>query len=484
MSSLASAASGMARATGTFLIAVLVGLFGGLMAVGLGKKALVVVPVLVGAAAMLMTPYSALYAIVAIVPMNLTIVGPITVTRLVVLFAFVIITFQVFRREIPKPQLLLGLEGSLAFLFFAWIAFGIVFGGGGELVERLGPFFIFASVFFIVLNYADSPHRLQMICLTLTICGVGQAILALAHARYGIQPFGGWQAQLDANNADGEVRVAGTTSHPIILAGYMQMVIVAAIMFVCTSSNKFLRVLTALAVPLLLAGWWHTYSRSSWVGMSVMILVGMLLVSRITRLMAIIGIVILGSLLITHDFSMRAVVDTIEGLAAFNSVTTDGGLAAGSESLQWRHENWAAAIRIFKEAPLFGVGFDLSVYQMIDNLPLGATAHNYIQPATPHNMFLHLLAETGIVALLLFLSLWAVGVQGLVRAAHHPELRPFAIGALTILAGLGTTFFFNPLPRDIWFTLAFVISISRLGRQMVPLSKAPPGYLSALPLRR
>lgn len=484
MSTLTANSMTALRALGRTLLAVFTGLLAGLLAVVGGKKGVVVLPALVIAFAMMMFPYSALYAIVAVVPVTIEIAGPITVTRLVVLFAFCIVVFQVMRRQIPPPRIFLSPESTIAFLFFFWVSCGIIFGGGGELVLRLGPFFIFATVFFIVVNYTNTPDRLYWVCFTLVISGIGQGVLAIADARFGFQPFGGWQAELAAENADGETRVTGTTIHPIMLAGFMQIALCATMMFIAASRSKWMILGALLAVPFILAGFWFAYSRSSWIGMALMVFVGMLVASRFTRALALIGGGVGLVLLITHGFSLKAVIETIEGLAAFSSLSTDAGLSQGSESLSWRQENWAAALNMFKENPWFGVGFDRSVYLMIQYLPLGATAHNYTVPATPHNIFLHMLAETGFVAFGLFVSLWISAFLGLFRAARHPQLRPYALGSFAILAGVAGTFFFNPMPRDVWFTLGFVSAVAHLGRKMVPPRPAPAGYRSILPLSR
>ncbi len=464
MSGLTSFITGSARATQAAILSVGVGVISGISVAVLGMKSLVLVPMLAVFAAMLMIPYSGFYAMIATTPVNVEIAGPITVTRLVLLLCFVSILVQTSRRQIPPFRVMIWPGGTIALLFFAWLAFASIAIGKGGVLERLGPHVIYASVFFVVLNYADTPKRLHSVFVILVGMGVFEAGLAFAEVFVGFQPFGGWHSELADLQGEDEIRAVGTSAHPIGFAVFFQLVIVAAVTLILTEKSRAFRILLLFLVPLFLATWWFTYSRSSWIGMGLIVLVGMLLASKITRVLAIFGSVVLLGLLVAHDFSLSAIAQSLQNLVAVSKVASTAGLSEGSESLRWRFENWAAAWSIFKEYPLFGIGLDLSVYASLSHLPPGAVAHEYAAAGVPHNMFLLVLAEAGIISFLLFLLIWVVALRSLIAAGRVPELRAYTIAVFAMLVGVTGTYFFNPMGREAWLVLAMCMALGRISR--------------------
>ena len=202
------------------MLGLLVGLFSTIGAL--------LVPGLVAVAAMLAIPYSGLYATVAIVPVNVMITDQITVTRLVVLAALAVTAFQAFTRRTPMPRLFVWPEGVAAIAFFgAIVASAVAFGLSG-LLSRVGPYIIYAAIFFLVLNQAADPVRLRRLLWIILIVGLLQTVLVIAEARFNFVPFGGWHAELAERRGADEVRVVGTHAHPILLAGFYQVAIAIA----------------------------------------------------------------------------------------------------------------------------------------------------------------------------------------------------------------------------------------------------------------
>lgn len=455
---------GMINAARSVMLTLWVGVLSGLSVLALGTKSVVLVPALACVAGLMLIPYSGLYAIVATTPVNVVLAGPVTVARLALLLCFCSILVQSGRGQIPVPRLFLWPEGIAPALFFLWLGFATFATGQGGLVGRLGPFAIYGFIFFVVLNYTDTVGRLRTIFVVLVLIAGVQALLAMIETQFGVILLRGANEELASTSRSEEFRFTGTSTHPIALAGFLQLALAAAGTLGLTSRNRKIRVLCLLMVPALLATWWVTYSRSSWIGMATMILTAMFLLSRVTRMMAIIGSVAALILLAQHDYSAPAVLDTLQGLISANEVETTAGLAGGSDSLLWRFENWAAAWAIFKEHPVLGIGLEMSRGASFSHLPLGAVAHQYIDTAVPHNLFLFILAETGIVSFVLFVLIWITALQGLLVASRQSALRPYAIGLFTGLVGVTGTYFFNPMPREIWLALALCLALGRVAR--------------------
>jgi hypothetical protein len=97
----------------------------------------------------------------------------------------------------------------------------------------------------------------------------------------------------------------------------------------------------------------------------------------------------------------------------------DWNVESGTDSLEEgdvtslvRIQLWVYATKRFLASPLFGMGwarFNDPQTEFIDAPPLlsiGAKADNKISPATAHNSYFHLAAESGLIGLVLYLSLW------------------------------------------------------------------------------
>lgn len=446
----------------------------GVIAAVFSFKGAVVLPALVAAGVMLAVPYSALYAVVAVVPVNVQITDTITVTRLVIVGSLGLIAFQALTRKVPMPTPFLWPYGVAGLAFFTAILVSVLAAGGSGLLGRFGSFIIYAVVFFVVLNQADDPDRFRRVLWVIVGAAVLQALLVMAEAFYGFTPFGGWHQELAEERGADSIRVVGTHAHPITLAGFFQVSIAAAVGLAVISRSTLVRLGLLVAVGLFFIGWWYTFARSSWIGMLVLVGAAMLAATRTTRALALIGMFFGVLLLALYDFSPGAIIRDIESLATVRSATQTAEVASGSESLLWRLENWGAALNMFFAHPLFGVGIDQSPTIAWDYLPLGASAHNYIDTAVPHNMFLQLAAEAGLPALAAFLVLWVLAFRALWRAASVETLRAYAVIVFVILAGQLGTFMFNPMPREIWLTLALAMVLGRMAERVAPVATAAP----------
>lgn len=448
---------------GVFVGTLSVGLVAGASVAALGTKAVLLVPALALALVMLLLPYSPLYMIIATIPVNVEIAGPITVARLAIVFGVFVAIWQAIKNQIPFPSIPWP-EGALGAAFFLWIVVTTLVVPTGGFLARVGPYIVYAAIFFSVLIYAQSLRRVRLVMIILVSVAVAQAALVMAEALFNFVPFGGWQAELAQERGTEEVRVVGSSAHPIILAGFFQVVLTMAILLAAMSRTWRWRVILFAVAGLFLLGWWYTFARSSWIGMGLMAFVAMMLYSGSTRIFALVGGSVLFVLLWGHDFSPSALIRSVESLGAVRSVASTAGLAEGSESMSWRAENWASALAMWVESPVFGVGLDQSPLYTLQYLPRGATAHQYIGAAVPHNMFILLLSEAGLPAFLLFVSLWITAFVSVRRAWAFADLRPYAFALTVMMAGQIGTFFLNPLPREIWLTMALSMVLGRLAR--------------------
>lgn len=203
--------------------------------------------------------------------------------------------------------------------------------------------------------------------------------------------------------------------------------------------------LVALAI-VLTAGLALSQSRGAFVAAAVMVVVATALAGRLrTKIAAVLGVVIVSGVGYYFLLAPEAVQHRVNSL-----LRTDvyGGIADGSG----RRELWQRAIDLIKAQPLHGVG-----------------ARNYRavtgESLVVHNTYLEVLAEVGLVGLLLFLFVIVGVIKVLVSALRRgdtgqPPAHWQARGVLVGLAGLLTAYVFisGEFQHQLWWLLGWALA--------------------------
>ena len=118
---------------------------------------------------------------------------------------------------------------------------------------------------------------------------------------------------------------------------------------------------------------------------------------------------------------------------------------------------WAAALSMFHSAPVLGHGASSYVAHYraaMPELPSWVTTESHVTP-WPHNLYLELLAEQGLVGLLAFLALAGVGLFLLARIvrSRHADVRCLGAGAGAALIAFLTAAFFELSFLRVWVTI-------------------------------
>lgn len=251
----------------------------------------------------------------------------------------------------------------------------------------------------------------------------------------------------------GIARLRGPMPEPLLFGSYLLAVVpitAAAALRARGRARRWRAAVALLGVLCLVA----TFSRGAWLGAAVtlgVLAVGSLrgILGRPTARQASVGVAGFLAVLAVGAWALtgRAPWELPELLLSRLTQT-----AAGHDmSNLTRFWSWAAAWRLFTEAPLTGVGwggFGLHFYAVA---PAGADAAHFGWPVT-NSLPLLVLAETGIVGL----SLWAVALWPSLRALVAPRPGPAAFVLAAVCAGLlaqGLTFSQWNLPH-LWLAVA------------------------------
>jgi O-antigen ligase len=123
----------------------------------------------------------------------------------------------------------------------------------------------------------------------------------------------------------------------------------------------------------------------------------------------------------------------------------EGNLEEGDVTALVRVQLWVYASKRFLASPLFGMGWgrfndpDADFIDASPYLSVAAKGKNTLSPATAHNSYFQLAAESGLIGLLLYLSLWVALYRRCGRAAKM--LKPIRELRAYFVAGQGLIVF-------------------------------------------
>jgi O-antigen ligase len=162
------------------------------------------------------------------------------------------------------------------------------------------------------------------------------------------------------------------------------------------------------------------------------------------------------------------------GARALGAFTREKSLSVVNRTMMWR-----SALRLWREAPIQGAGLCSfrPEYPRLQAAILAAEPDrgwNYVVTWLPHENFLYLLSETGLIGLALFLGLWGLAcVSGLRRAGRGDGLSLAALLAASGMLGVSLlNTFSNIAPTAVGFFFV-------LGLMAWPEAAADPGSANA-----
>jgi putative inorganic carbon (HCO3(-)) transporter len=357
-------------------------------------------------------------------------------------FAFFAGTIAYARRErIDIRQLLFA--GGLTWALIAYLSIAILSalafnqgtGAAARELMRLGSYLCFYYSINALIETDDQFNRAFKALMLSSICvalfGLYQFLLgdysAVYHALY---PF-----QDEAQKApEWSGRITSFLGHFNSLAGYLNLQIPLFIALALRASNQSVRRLARLALALSGIALVLTQSRGALLATVVILLLAAWLLAptlrlRIRWLMAMTAIGVVAAILLGLMFQR------LSGIDDYTEVT--------------RLAVWAGACSVFAGSPVMGIGFGnlRSVLASFIDLP-----DDFIIDA--HNLYLELLAETGIVGFLIFALLIFVALRRAWRLLRdrHDELNPIVgFAALAAVIGVlvhgGVDYMFHTSPQ-------------------------------------
>ena len=249
------------------------------------------------------------------------------------------------------------------------------------------------------------------------------------------------------------LRVYSTLENPNVLAEYLLLTIPFSMAFVVFEKNWLARIFFVGTTGVMLLCMVLTYARGAWLGLIFAVAVFLIMIDRRLIFLGIIGLVALYFVL----------PDSI--LDRFSSI---GNLTDGSTS--YRVSIWMATIAMLRDFWLVGVGPGVAAYNRI--YPI--YGYNAVNAPHSHNLFLQIICDAGVFALVIFVMLLFSYVRELATAIKrntNRELNIFRIAALSAMAGFvlqGMTdysFYNYRVTLTFWCVIGLAIALTRIGKE-------------------
>jgi O-antigen ligase len=230
--------------------------------------------------------------------------------------------------------------------------------------------------------------------------------------------------------------------------------------------KAILRILAGWALAVCVLSVFYTYSRSAFLGLIVALVV--MLIDRRVKLSTMFATILLFSVLLT--FMPAQYTDRLLTLTDF--FPKSGANLTSEDSFRGRISENLSAWRMFADHPLLGVGIhNYGVNYQSYSREIGLDSRT--EERTPHNFYLEIASEMGLVGLSwLCILLWLV-IRGLLKArrdlknigSQEYDGLIVAIG-ISILGFLITSLYQHlAFPRYFWILFGIALAIPNIIRQ-------------------
>ncbi|MBW7937249.1 MAG: O-antigen ligase family protein [Flavobacteriales bacterium] len=288
----------------------------------------------------------------------------------------------------------------------------------------------------------DTPQKIKVVMGAFVIAALVSAIYSIPRGFVG-------------ETISESVRIAGLAGGANTAARYF-IVAIAFISYLRSENKYFLmRLLLLIAIGILLYGTILTLSRTG-----LLLLAGLISMSFVfqrankNRLQVIIIIVVAIAVIWTYAENLLGILSTILP-----------SVVEGSDTVGLRYGLWQAGLRMWADHPILGVGMG----RYVENL--ATYGWDLIPPhrlqLTAHNMYIAVLAETGLVGLGIFLAALIQNIADLRHSGANEEKTLSSLShtwlivfLLLLLGGVTKT---DQIDKLLWISIGIPLAIRQIG---------------------
>ncbi len=248
-------------------------------------------------------------------------------------------------------------------------------------------------------------------------------------------------------------RAFSTLYNPNVLGSYFILIISIALAGFKSSDGRYSLILNTLVLITGGVCMVLTFSRGAWMGLAVSILVILVFGRRKRLILTILAVSLLTALIALPEFK------TIMSRINLDFISNDS-----SNTYRWYL--WKFAVKTFTEHPLVGSGIGSFGFY----IPSHFKAPGYLV-SHAHNIYLQLLAETGILGFTAFISFVLTSMYvsfKLFRSSPCDQTRSLALGVMASSAGLlahgsvDATLYLPQLSVFVWISIAVIRNLGEM----------------------
>ena len=342
--------------------------------------------------------------------------------------------------------------------------------------QRLSEILKGLLTFIVVTNLTRSELTLRRVVWALVLSGAFLATISVYQvATHSLdQDFGGFGRTKIAEivGESREPRIAGSLSDPNFYAQILVMLAPLALYRLWDEPRLSRKLLAGYALATVTLAAVFTYSRGGAIALGIVLLLAMLQ-KRISLKYFLIGALTLAplTLVIPQSFGER--------LGTLTQLAPDENSSAEGEDSSFRHRQMlmTVALHMFEDHPVFGVGagnYSENYSEYANRMGMTQRSfENFGEPTFPHELYLQIGAETGVVGLISFFSIIA-GTMASLLAAYRSFRGAGAIGSANIVVSLGlavaaflltSLFLHATYIYYLWLIVAIVAAARQVGRR-------------------
>jgi putative inorganic carbon (hco3(-)) transporter len=331
------------------------------------------------------------------------------------------------------------------------------------------------AIYFLLTNVVRSLDDLRVATWVLLAVGGVLGMLA-AHQQltsnfgsdyYGFSQVSGAEIGADPITDQGQPRLAGPIGEKNRYAQILTVLVPLGLFRMWGERRRILQVAALVATGFIGVGIVLSFSRGAALGLAA--LVGLMIILRYIRPVQVVALALAGLALLATQPTYFERLTTIQAVAG--ATGTRGEAAVEDGSIRKRANEMIAAALVFADHPVIGVGRGLfPVYYGVYGDEVGLIQDAEARQA--HNLFLGILAETGILGFTAFMAIFSATLFDLARVrrrwlARAPAVADMATAyGLAIVAYLTTGMFLHlAYERYLWVLLALAGVAAVIGLQ-------------------
>ena len=353
-----------------------------------------------------------------------------------------------------------------------------------QIIDTTREFIVCFALINLIVSKRLYVHTIWMLLLVGAVLGtltVFQEVTQTHNSNY--LGFARVKIAFIAEGLSDRPRAAGPTGEPLALGQQLTVLVPLGLWAVMQARSWFARFAGAFATIACIAGVALSFSRSTYIALAVVLVLFSLHVRLNVRYLLFLPLLVVLLQFAPPEFQAR--------VGTFSSLVEDAEDGQGVQSdgsFQNRSVEMLMAVYMFLDHPVIGVGSGNFVEHYTSYIrEYGGSIKDEMR--NPHNYYLEIAAEHGLIGLLLFSGFMFVALarlrfaRGLFQRVGDHRLAELAVALQIGFLGymVSALFLHGSYPRLLWLQVSLVIITAAIAKQSLTEHSTAPAITSNAP---